>query len=79
MKCPKCGGKGLYNHVADYYVRCNKCNGTGKIEQDNEQWFCSLSTKEKAKVLSNIDDAVVYNWATNDKSRGMSIYFPFNG
>ena len=53
MKCPKCGGKGLYNHIADYYVRCNKCNGTGKIEQTEEEWFCSLPTEEKAKWLEN--------------------------
>ena len=54
MKCPKCGGKGLYNHVADYYVRCNKCNGTGEIEQTNEEWFCLLQTEEKAKEIYKI-------------------------
>ena len=52
MKCPKCGGKGIYNHVADYYVRCNKCNGTGEIEQTEEEWFASLTTEEKAKWIA---------------------------
>ena len=38
-----------------------------------------LSKNKGQKVLNNIEKAVVYNWATNDKSRGMSIYFPYNG
>ena len=29
------------------------------------------------KVLKNIENAVVYNWATNSQSRGISIYFPY--
>ena len=30
------------------------------------------------KVLNNIENAVEYNWATNNNSRGISIYFPYN-
>ena len=53
MKCPRCGGKGkvLYPGVADYYVKCNKCNGTGEVEQTNEEWLDRKSTKEKAEWL----------------------------
>ncbi|MDO4978649.1 MAG: clostripain-related cysteine peptidase [Candidatus Saccharibacteria bacterium] len=31
-----------------------------------------------SKVLTAIEDAVVYNYATNSESRGISIYFPYN-
>lgn len=35
---------------------------------------------EKADILlKNLDDCIVYNWATNSDSRGLSIYFPYNG
>ncbi len=34
--------------------------------------------KSAKKVLSNIESAVEYNWATNNNSRGISIYFPYN-
>ena len=56
MKCPKCGGKGLYNHVADYYVRCNKCNGTGEIDQTNEEWWRSCDTDELIEFLLDITE-----------------------
>ena len=39
----------------------------------------SLNPKKGDIVLKNIESAVLYNWATNSKSRGISIYFPFNG
>mgnify|MGYP003296193491 CR=1 FL=1 len=38
-----------------------------------------LSPKKAEQVLNDIEDVVVYNWATNDSSRGLSIYFPYNG
>lgn len=38
-----------------------------------------LSLNKAQKVLDTIEKTVVYNYATNDNSRGMSIYFPFNG
>lgn len=38
-----------------------------------------LSLDKANVVLNNLESAIVYNWATNNKSRGMSIYFPYNG
>lgn len=38
-----------------------------------------LSPDKAEKVLNNFEDTVLYNWATNSNSRGMSIYFPYNG
>ena len=62
MKCYKCNGTGYY----DIDNECPVCDGTGEYEpfdadvkldklypteQNNEEWFCSLSTEEKAKFL----------------------------
>lgn len=57
MKCPKCGSKGF--HLIDYTV-CSACNGTGKIEveqQTNEKWAKSFDTEHFAKLLY---DAMIY-------------------
>lgn len=48
MKCKYCHGTGK---IDGSVYPCDKCNGTGKLEQTNEEWFCSLSTEEKAKFL----------------------------
>ena len=54
MKCPRCNGTGKIKQpmCSGSYCRkyiCPYCNGTGEIEQTNEEWFCLLSTEEKAK------------------------------
>ena len=51
MKCQLCDGKGEYMHAIGGYRPCEHCNGTGKIVQTNEEWFCGLSTKEKSHEL----------------------------
>lgn len=38
-----------------------------------------LSPDKADKVLNNLNKTVLYNWATNSESRGISIYFPYNG
>lgn len=38
-----------------------------------------LSPSKAKTVLSNLEKSVEYNWATDNKSRGISIYFPYNG
>ena len=38
-----------------------------------------LSKDKGQKVLDQYNRTVVYNWATDSDSRGMSIYFPYNG
>ena len=51
MKCPKCGGSGFdVVHGFD----CISCDGKGEIEVTNEEWFCGLSTEEKADLMSRI-------------------------
>lgn len=63
MKCPMCNGSGkcyeqkiryqeIETNRTDFTIaKCHKCNGTGEVEQTNEEWFAGLSTKEKAKWL----------------------------
>lgn len=59
MKCTHCNGTGRRfvptnkNAITGngYTADCPFCNGTGTIEMTNEQWFCTLSTEEKAKWL----------------------------
>ena len=67
MKCPMCSGKGMVDypmyaddeHKWQYCVarmkKCDMCNGTGEVPMTNEEWFCSLSTKEKAEFLVKIE------------------------
>lgn len=53
MKCWVCDGFGVtYKSRRSAFRKetCTRCNGTGEI-QTNENWFCSLSTEEKAKWL----------------------------
>ncbi|MGM9881742.1 MAG: clostripain-related cysteine peptidase [Bacilli bacterium] len=38
-----------------------------------------LSPKEAEKVLTELENTVIYNYATDSSSRGISIYFPYNG
>ena len=39
----------------------------------------TLDQTKADKVLNEFNKTVVYNWATNPESRGISIYFPYNG
>ncbi len=39
----------------------------------------SYSSAKADKVLNNFENTVLYNFATNNKSRGLSIYFPYQG
>lgn len=63
MKCPYCKGSGKYfieNKESNFTVvgrvyreiACPKCMGTGEIKQTNEEWFCLLSTEQKAEALA---------------------------
>ena len=54
MKCRYCNGTGEHINDANRMTTCEFCGGTGVIKPlTNEEWFCSLSTKEKAKFLAN--------------------------
>ena len=38
-----------------------------------------ISPEKAKKVLNTFENTVVYNWATDSRSRGLSIYFPYKG
>ena len=83
MKCKICGGTGTSNTcVNGTFKPCTFCDGTGEYEpfdadieldkldsepQTNEQWFCGLSTKEKADKLTDFSFWLVPNLPTEDK------------
>ena len=61
--CDECNGTGkvrkcFYEKTANGLqkvwddVPCEWCNGTGQTEQTNEEWFCNLTTEEKAKYIA---------------------------
>lgn len=53
MKCPTCESCEYeqYCGATEIMRKCERHNK--KVEQTNEEWFCSLTTEEKAKVFAN--------------------------
>lgn len=90
MKCPKCDGKGtvlkiIYedwqkDEIVRSAVKCPRCNGSGELPMTNEEWFCALSTEEKADwfvnsgfltcTLRSCDDCKYYDKKNDDCSDG---------
>ena len=61
IKCPKCGGTGFVpTNVfgVNGAIKCDFCDGTGVFitnavePMTNEEWFCGLSTEDKAKWIA---------------------------
>lgn len=68
MKCPICDGGGRITSLpSGMPVKCTRCNGTGEVEMTNEDWFCSLSTEEKATFLAIQIRLGVEFYRTNDE------------
>ena len=55
MKCPRCNGKRCEpdNSGCLVWRACKMCHGTGIVPDNNEYWFCSLSTEEKATFFAS--------------------------
>ena len=72
-ECPKCNGRGTvgYFHIDHFVdVECDRCNGSGEVsevEMTNEEWFCGLSTEEKADKLTDFSFWLVPTIPTEDK------------
>ena len=67
MKCPKCGGAGyIYNNLVGYTEDCFVCHGTGEL-LTNEEWFCQLSTEEKAKWITENLSVYADSWVKSDE------------
>ena len=59
MLCPNCNGKGkltMFDGLRGCFrdVTCVSCNGKCEIEQTNEEWFCTLSTNDKAEAIAHL-------------------------
>lgn len=50
MKCPKCNGTG----IDDDRLICYKCEGTGEVEQTNEEWLNGLPIEQRADEIIGI-------------------------
>lgn len=69
-ECPKCKGYGIVGSAVPDILRgrghifssieCPQCHGSGEVEMTNEEWFCTLSTEEKAKFLVMIQMSVMH-------------------
>lgn len=56
MKCDYCDGCGYIDGSDGLTeIKCWKCEGTGQMEENNEDWFCRLPTEEKANVLAQFE------------------------
>ena len=65
MKCPNCDGKGYYEVESSYGTEQVKCHC--QQEQTNEEWFCNLSTEEKADKLTDFSFWLVPTIPTDEK------------
>ena len=57
MKCPECKGDGWIPVFESGFCgkyACPTCRGTGEVTLTNEEWFCGLSTEEKANIITII-------------------------
>ena len=51
MKCTACDGRG-YFPLSNIAVKiCDRCNGTGEIQQTEQEWLQTASTEQLADVL----------------------------
>ena len=60
MKCPTCESceYAQYCGATEIMRKCERHNK--KVKQTNEEWFCSLSTEEKAKFLVMIEMSAMH-------------------
>ena len=59
MKCDYCDGCGYIDGSDGLTeIKCWKCEGTGKVCQTNEEWFCGLDTRLKAEAIFVFMDSV---------------------
>ena len=60
MKCPICDGGGRITSLpSGMPVKCTRCNGTGEVEQTNEEWLKSMNTEQLAEFLADKCNEVV--------------------
>ena len=48
MKCPECGGVGRIHYGEEW---CSACNGTGEIQQTEQEYIQSCNTEQLVHVI----------------------------
>ena len=66
MICKVCWGKGWILNGIYERIECPACHGTKETDPTNEDWFCSLSTEEKAIWIERIMFIVRYRKEVED-------------
>lgn len=79
-ECPKCKGYGIVGSAVPDILsgrgaifssnECDMCHGSGEVsevEMTNEEWFCSLSTEEKAKWITENITVYADDWVKSDE------------
>ncbi len=61
MKCPKCDGYGIIGDAVPDILRgrghifssneCDRCHGSGEVEQTNEEWLRTATTEQLAEFV----------------------------
>ena len=77
MKWQKCGGTGKEywngNVFCNTGFECDKCHGTGEVEQTNEEWLKSLDTEGLVDYLYEVhkggNSVERQRWIENHKER----------
>ena len=75
MKCPVCDGKG-YFPISDIAAKiCDRCNGTGEIQQTEQEYIQTCDTEQLAKWITDkinaklrmaLHDAELYDGDVNE-------------
>ena len=58
MKCSVCNGQGFFPISNIAAKVCPQCNGTGEVEQTNDEWRKTCSTEEFADFLFEHGDCI---------------------
>ena len=53
MKCKHCNGAGFYGNGASQF-KCVYCDGTGEVEQTEQEYIQTCNTEQLADVLGKI-------------------------
>lgn len=74
MKCPRCNGRKCEpdNSGSLVWRACKMCHGSGIVPDNNENWFCSISTEEKANFFAKQCADSVADFKVGDMSKWKS-------
>ena len=80
MKCIRCKGNGRSVDKDGNVGLCPICNGSGVVDPTNEEWFCQLSTEEKAEwIATQCSDSIrlwrkMQYWTAHEKCKSNKWY-----